>query len=208
MNQSKLFLHVRKQFGEFVLGHTRILSYIGSVKHLEKHNRIDKIAIIRYDVPKLNKTKSQKGKQENKMSEGLNHQDNEKAIRLRYEHNFASQDVVDSQEQKATSEHIKGLMGPDKFDPNEKYWITVEPQGEVPFGAPTPRDLLQVKGYASLSPSVKDINKDLRSATKAYDANLWQAHEHKNEHLDQYIESARQEAEAQGVHIDLEQPKE
>ncbi len=38
-------------------------------------------------------------------------------------------------------------------------------------------------------------------------ANLWRAQQHKNEHLDQYIESARLEAEAQGVHINIEPPK-
>ena len=41
-----------------------------------------------------------------------------------------------------------------------------------------------------------------------YDANLWRAHEHKEQHLDQYIETARQEAEAKDVHIELGQPKE
>jgi len=48
----------------------------------------------------------------------------------------------------------------------------------------------------------------LHNAENAYDANLWRAQQHKNEHLPEYIESARQDAEAQGVHIDLGQPKE
>jgi hypothetical protein len=39
-------------------------------------------------------------------------------------------------------------------------------------------------------------------------ANLWDAQEHKNEHLGEYIETARQEAGAQGVPINLEPPKE
>jgi hypothetical protein len=37
---------------------------------------------------------------------------------------------------------------------------------------------------------------------------LHRAHQHKEDHLDQYIETARQEAEAEGVHINLEPPKE
>jgi hypothetical protein len=41
-----------------------------------------------------------------------------------------------------------------------------------------------------------------------YGYNLKEAAEHKDEHIDQYIETARQEAEAQGVHINLKPPKE
>ena len=40
------------------------------------------------------------------------------------------------------------------------------------------------------------------------DANLWRAQQHKNEHFEEYVETARQEAEEQGIHINLEQPKE
>ncbi len=37
------------------------------------------------------------------------------------------------------------------------------------------------------------------------DANLWQAHEHKNEHLPEYIEQAKQDAEAAGHEIHLKE---
>lgn len=40
------------------------------------------------------------------------------------------------------------------------------------------------------------------------DANLWRAQQHNNEHLPEYIETARQEAEAQGIEVNLPVPKE
>lgn len=39
------------------------------------------------------------------------------------------------------------------------------------------------------------------------DANLWRAHQHKEEKLDKYTETARQEAEADGKVINLDPPK-
>lgn len=40
------------------------------------------------------------------------------------------------------------------------------------------------------------------------DAALWRAKQHKDQHLDQYIETARQDAESAGVKINLPEKKE
>ncbi len=62
------------------------------------------------------------------------------------------------------------------------------------------------------SQHAKEMGDFMDEKAKEYEmkenATLWQAHKHKEQYLGEYIETARQEAEAQGVHIKLEQPKE
>ncbi len=113
-------------------------------------------------------------------TQGLNPEEERKARKLRVDH--------------ATASMLAGYHQDVLADHRRKHGDDLKHVG-------TPEEI-------AITNQRSDLNSKISHNRDAYDANLWRAEQHKNEHLPEYIETARQEAEAQGVPIGLGEPKE
>lgn len=137
------------------------------------------------------------------MSEKLNETENKEAKRF-YRQAFIRAEILEGEKKNMrASKHVEDVLG-DYYDENASYTaiITNDDPNLNPHSSTT-----RSKYTKTILPRWK-AEGQVRHAEDSVDGNLWRAHQHKEEHLDEYIETARQEAEAQGVDIKLEPPKE
>lgn len=130
------------------------------------------------------------------MSEKLNSYDDFVAGNLRRMHEvFTELDPSANGSHEENARAIAPLI--EYYDPNRKYIVTIK-DAEKPYLNQEPIEVMPQE----------EIDKNRRDVELEAKANLWEAHEHKEAHLDEYIETARQEAEAAGQHINLQPPAE
>ena len=129
------------------------------------------------------------------MSEQLSSDDNRQAERLYENHrnyNYNIKNAVDNEEYRKA---FAPLLS--DYDPKELYEIQIKGTKRNPDR--------QVMTHVMPQAEIKQ-KREL--AQMALQANLWEAREHKEAHLGEYIETARQEAEADGKQINLQPPTE
>jgi hypothetical protein len=129
------------------------------------------------------------------MTEKLSPEDDKKAVQLYKLHGlFAKHGPSSLAGEETTKKALAPLIA--NYDPNVNYSLTVH-RSESPDIDST----INVK-------SQEELDKERYKLKLETDANLWEAHQHKQAHLSEYIETARQEAEEAGRHLNLRPPTE
>ena len=129
------------------------------------------------------------------MSEQLSSDDNWKAGRLYKDHTMGEKYELPGIAHAESKTRAAAALITD-YDPNARYRIKVEKDDNPHFS--------QRFGITPLA----TLEEERQNMQVALQANLWEAREHKEAHLGEYIETARQEAEADGKQINLQPPTE